>query len=1372
MEALAESGNPEALGVLAEALSDVDQEALIGAVEALAESDNPEALGVLAEALSDVDQEALIGAVEALAESDNPEALGVLAEALSDVDQEALIGAVEALAESDNPEALGTLAEELSDTGAAAALGPLAGAAFSSDPGVRAAAVEALGKLGNPEALAPVAQALSDADPEVRQTAEQALAGQGATVTSLETGGSLVSLGDVPSGISPSTTTRQAGEPSHTPVLRVRGAARVRYLRTGVGDVYANGGWTQAPQVELPYDGNSPVQELVRQTLPERLGTGLSPLQNPESALLAWPAESFGKTLETDAITLSPVPPATRMPPGVVPISLHPDYIQVSGAYRPFSTTFRNEAPLPEVTWTVRLPSFTLDQLERATASADPAYTQLPGDLPQRVRQLAHSVTDEHSGPFRKAKAIETFLRIRYTYAFASPDSGSPLRGEDPVDWFLFDSKTGTCGQFSSAFVVLARSVGIPARVVSGWAVSPVEGIQTIHSDQAHQWAEVAFNELGWVTFEPTASGGAPTRTPGFGEPGSIVEEAGPDPKLEAVLEDIASENPGLAAVISAQVDLLAQAGSPVVSQLTEKLSKDRQWTGESAEDVLQEMGASLTPMENGGSVVDWGDTSSWVSGTATQQAHEEPATPVFEVTGSADDGYLRTATGDIYSDGQWTQSDFAEVPYESGADLASLVADLDALNPAWPETGRGELVGMDNVTVSAHPMVGSIPAQGMPISRGIEQVSVNGTYDALSGTFSGEDPMEEYEWAARNVQFSRDKLVEAKALEGSPYTLLPDDLPQRVSDLARSITDEHESPYLKAQAIESFLQEGYAYAFAGPESEPFPPGQDPVDRFLFDSKTGTSGQFSSAFAVLARSVGIPARVVSGWAVGETDETRTVFSNQAHQWSEVALEDVGWTTFDPTPEGGAPSRAPGSASTEDPPPQGTTVVRETITEITDWPTRTKLGQPFTIGGAVTSSTGVSFEGMGVEVFINKKKEQGGVLVGSSVTKQGRFSVEIRLPDRFAKGDYQLIAHAMGSPGYAESWSDPGIGVYSGTRFDLKGPNEISVGTPVEFHGSLYEETGSAVADQEVLIKIDGTPLDPVITDARGEFSFGVSFDEAGKHAVTVELKDTGFLLGSFGLLDVAAIMPSRLDIDDLPPERPGEQFPVSGTLRDHFGNPLGGQTVELTVGDGPSKSVVTDSDGNFSVDHAIDSPGTHDIEAGFGGDSNNLGPSQTSKPVTVGDAGNYGRAIGTGGARRRICASGKCIDRRLACTRHPRHRRRRGIGAHRRRWRFFAGLSGAAGRFLGGYAAAGGRTRVGSLYHGAGRGQVRHQSGRCSAGTTGAGRPVEGGSAVAGRAGQGNSQRRHTLRRGLPCGHRAGWIRHVRAAGPCRHGPV
>ena len=186
--------------------------------------------------------------------------------------------------------------------------------------------------------------------------------------------------------------------------------------------------------------------------------------------------------------------------------------VYAEGNYRPFSGTWRTDAPEPELLWTARIPLFSSQQLEKAVVSSDPAFTQLPTTVTPRVRQLAEEITQGHRTPHQKAKAIEKYLRTTYTYAFSGPDDDSPSDVEDPVDWFLFAARKGTCGQFSSAFVVLARSVGIPARVVSGWAVGSGAEPRTVFSDQAHQWAEVPFVDLGWITFEPTGSGGAPSR--------------------------------------------------------------------------------------------------------------------------------------------------------------------------------------------------------------------------------------------------------------------------------------------------------------------------------------------------------------------------------------------------------------------------------------------------------------------------------------------------------------------------------------------------------------------------------------------------------------------------------------------------------------------------------------------------------------------------------------------------------------------------------------------------------------------------------------------------------------------------------------------
>jgi hypothetical protein len=77
------------------------------------------------------------------------------------------------------------------------------------------------------------------------------------------------------------------------------------------------------------------------------------------------------------------------------------------------------------------------------------------------------------------------------------------------VDYFLFDHKAGRCEQFASAMVVMVRSLGIPARLVSGYNVSgerDAAGRTVYRENQAHTWVEVFFAGYGWIPFEPTTN--------------------------------------------------------------------------------------------------------------------------------------------------------------------------------------------------------------------------------------------------------------------------------------------------------------------------------------------------------------------------------------------------------------------------------------------------------------------------------------------------------------------------------------------------------------------------------------------------------------------------------------------------------------------------------------------------------------------------------------------------------------------------------------------------------------------------------------------------------------------------------------------------
>lgn len=154
-----------------------------------------------------------------------------------------------------------------------------------------------------------------------------------------------------------------------------------------------------------------------------------------------------------------------------------------------------------------RVPRFNSRQIRKLGAAPDTgdmdAYLRLPPRLPARVVDLARQVAGS-GHPYDQARAIETYLRsIPYSL---EPPATPP--GRDFVDFFLFDLRRGYCSYYSSAMAVMLRAVGIPSRLVEGYAVNLAPGRETadITNANAHAWAEAYFPGYGWVPFEPTPS--------------------------------------------------------------------------------------------------------------------------------------------------------------------------------------------------------------------------------------------------------------------------------------------------------------------------------------------------------------------------------------------------------------------------------------------------------------------------------------------------------------------------------------------------------------------------------------------------------------------------------------------------------------------------------------------------------------------------------------------------------------------------------------------------------------------------------------------------------------------------------------------------
>ena len=132
-------------------------------------------------------------------------------------------------------------------------------------------------------------------------------------------------------------------------------------------------------------------------------------------------------------------------------------------------------------------------------------YLSLPDELPERVRDLAVSLTIDQPTSYDQVMAIQNYLR-QFPYSLQVP--GSPVN-RDVADYFLFDLQKGYCDYFATTMAVMVRAVGIPARLVTGFSNGAYDYNTSrfvVVQANAHAWVEVYFPGIGWVEFEPTTN--------------------------------------------------------------------------------------------------------------------------------------------------------------------------------------------------------------------------------------------------------------------------------------------------------------------------------------------------------------------------------------------------------------------------------------------------------------------------------------------------------------------------------------------------------------------------------------------------------------------------------------------------------------------------------------------------------------------------------------------------------------------------------------------------------------------------------------------------------------------------------------------------
>jgi len=206
-----------------------------------------------------------------------------------------------------------------------------------------------------------------------------------------------------------------------------------------------------------------------------------------------------------------------------------PHAIQVGGDFSNIRVNAMNSISLPTVpasridyTLTSMIPSLTRSDAEaRTVPSPRPPlqpFLQLP-EKSDRIGQLAQDILRETPSAdtvLQKITTIERYLQANYRYTLDVKPTSSAM----PIEEFLFRQKAGFCEHYATAMALLLRSVGIPARLVTGFL--PGEWNEfghyyTVRQSNAHAWVEVWFEQSGWIPFDPTPLAPPDTSSPFLG---------------------------------------------------------------------------------------------------------------------------------------------------------------------------------------------------------------------------------------------------------------------------------------------------------------------------------------------------------------------------------------------------------------------------------------------------------------------------------------------------------------------------------------------------------------------------------------------------------------------------------------------------------------------------------------------------------------------------------------------------------------------------------------------------------------------------------------------------------------------------------------
>jgi transglutaminase-like putative cysteine protease len=203
-------------------------------------------------------------------------------------------------------------------------------------------------------------------------------------------------------------------------------------------------------------------------------------------------------------------------------------------------------------------------KLDGFATSEEARSTLATPKIPADLTNIAQTVASGATTPRERVALIETYLRSFYEFNPVAQPGHSYARIERLLRDQGAQGEGGTSEQFAVAFAMLARSLGIPTRVVVGFVVDPnnrtaattsstngsnIPGAVTVTAADARAWPEVLFAGAGWIPFDPTPALGAVTREPkpdpaGANATATTVPDTVPDTLADEVAPDIAVKKP------------------------------------------------------------------------------------------------------------------------------------------------------------------------------------------------------------------------------------------------------------------------------------------------------------------------------------------------------------------------------------------------------------------------------------------------------------------------------------------------------------------------------------------------------------------------------------------------------------------------------------------------------------------------------------------------------------------------------------------------------------------------------------------------------------------------------------------------------------